>query len=130
MVAEPVPRNKLAARWTGPHEVVRCLSEHLEEIKDIVTGKTTTVHASHLDYYDDAAVGAGADERVRRQAAHEAFLKSPGSEDTGGQRTAWAGSCGRYGAGSRTPRSRSSGARSATRSRACRLWCCATSGGC
>ncbi len=77
MVAEPEPRNKLAARWTGPHEVVRCLSEHRYEIKDIVTGivtgKTTTVHASRLDYYDDAAVGVGADVRVRRQAAHEAF---------------------------------------------------------
>jgi hypothetical protein len=73
MVAEPTPRNKLAARWTGPHLVVRCLSEHRFEVKDIVTGKTATVHASRLEYYDDAAVRAGADVRVRQQAAHEAF---------------------------------------------------------
>jgi hypothetical protein len=52
MVAEVEPRNKLAARWTGPHEVVRCPSEHRYEIKDLVTGKT--VHASRLEYYDDA----------------------------------------------------------------------------
>ncbi len=73
MVAEVEPRNKIAARWTGPHEVVRCLSAHRYEVRNIVTGKTTTVHASRLEYYDEAAVGASADGRARQQAAHEAF---------------------------------------------------------
>jgi hypothetical protein len=73
MVAEVDPRNKVAARWTGPHEVVRCLSAHRYEVRNIVTGKTTTVHASRLEHYDDAAVGASADGRVRQQVAHETF---------------------------------------------------------
>ncbi len=50
MVAEVEP----SFIWTGPHEVVRCLSEHRYEIKDLVTGKTATVHASRLEYYDGA----------------------------------------------------------------------------
>jgi hypothetical protein len=89
------------------------------DLVGIVTGKTTTVHASRLDYYDDDAIGVGADGRVRRRAAHEAFGFQVAR--LGGHRRAedglgWlAGSSGRYGAGSRTPKSRSSGASSATR---------------
>ena len=50
MVAEVEP----SFIWTGPHKVVRCLSEHRYEIKDLVTGKTATVHVSRLEYYDGA----------------------------------------------------------------------------
>ena len=62
MVAEVEP----SFIWTGPHEVVRCLSEHRYEIKDLVTGKTATVHASRLEYYDGAVAGVSADGRVRQ----------------------------------------------------------------
>jgi hypothetical protein len=62
------------------------------------------------------ALGHGRDGRTTSWASSRARrprgFRLP--SHTGGQRTAWAGSYGRYGAGSRTPKSRSSGARSAS----------------
>jgi hypothetical protein len=67
------PPFKVAARWTGPHEVVECLSEHRYRVQHIVTAKIETVHASRLEYYDDAQANVRGDERLRAQAAHETF---------------------------------------------------------
>ena len=44
------PPFKVAPRWTGPHEVIECLSEHRYRVHNIVTAKLEMVHASRLEY--------------------------------------------------------------------------------
>ncbi len=53
--------------------MVECLSEHRYRVQNIVTAKLEMVHASRLEYYDDALANVRGDECVRAQAAHETF---------------------------------------------------------
>jgi hypothetical protein len=48
-VAEVEPRNKVAARWTGPHEVVRCLSAHRYEVEVKAAAGESMYHQLELD---------------------------------------------------------------------------------
>ncbi len=72
MVTEKTPPiAKASPRWTGPHQIIECLSEHRYQVKNLLTGTTTTEHASHLEYYDDATVHITA--HIRNQVAHETY---------------------------------------------------------
>jgi hypothetical protein len=63
---------KLTQQWSGPHQVRECLSEHRFTIEEVVTRKMfSPVHASHLQFYDDA--GFAPSTAVRDQAAHDKF---------------------------------------------------------
>ena len=52
MVATPreLP-TKLAARWSGPYEVVRCVDDYIYEVKHLVTGQLSEAHIMRIKFF-------------------------------------------------------------------------------
>ena len=58
LVARPVRKagDKLRARWTGPHRIVRSISTHVYEVEKLAMREKMEVHIARLKYYADSSL--------------------------------------------------------------------------
>ena len=48
--------SKSQATWQGPKRIVRAASDLVYDVEDLITGRTSTVHASRIKCYDDSSL--------------------------------------------------------------------------
>jgi Chromo (CHRromatin Organisation MOdifier) domain len=67
-------RHKLMAVWRGPRRIVRLDSPSTFEVENIVKGKRSIVHRSHLKLFSDSSRGQEVElEQVAEHLEHEVF---------------------------------------------------------
>ena len=69
LVYTSVPRNKLRVQWLGPYKITGTINENVYNIQDIVTHKTSTVHAQRMKMFADQSYEVTED--IRNQVAYD-----------------------------------------------------------
>ena len=76
LVARPIRKagDKLRARWTGPHKIVRSISTHVFEVEKLATHERMEVHINRLRYYADSSLHV-TEEIIDHAAANDEDLR-------------------------------------------------------
>ena len=77
LVAQAVPQNKLAMRWTGPHVVTDAINQYVFAVEPVLPApqrrKTILAHIVRIRRFSNAALGTAADREQIEAAALNDF---------------------------------------------------------